>query len=345
MKKSKVIDYFITNKNINTKVKPNSKGEAFAPSNIALVKYWGKRDLELNTPNTNSLSISLQDKGATTAIEVINSDADIVYLNNNLVDYSSDFYKRIIRFLDLFRFSENYRYQIKTTTNIPVAAGVASSACGFAALVLALDNLFGWELSRQELSILARIGSGSASRSVYNGFVEWEQGEDNDLGLDSIAKQLDYTWNELRIGLIYVDKSKKKISSRDAMLSSVKTSPFYKTWPEIVSKDIQDIKQAIGDKDFYSLGQIAEQNAISMHALMQTSIPPVMYSTEDTIKNMQKVWYLREYDKVQVYFTQDAGPNLKLLFLDKDIKTIEANFPGLTIINPFNFYNYSFTKK
>jgi diphosphomevalonate decarboxylase len=316
---------------------PKKFGTAFAPSNIALAKYWGKRDLELNLPNTSSLSISLQHKGATTTVAILDATvtADVVLLNNNLMAPSSDFSVKISNFLDLFRgaLKLNCAFEVNTTSNIPIASGVASSACGFAALVLALDDLFNWKLPAASLSILARLGSGSAARSIFNGFVEWECGVAAD-GSDSYAKPLTATWPDLCVGLLLVTTAQKPVSSRIAMQQSVATSPFYKAWPAMVVDALHALKTAIASKDFELLGETAEQNALAMHAIMATSKPPLVYSIGATLELMQQVWALRR-DGVPVYFTQDAGPHLKLLFLQQDAAVVAQAFQSVEIIKPF----------
>lgn len=332
MPKNKVITEILHNKN---KTPKNKCGVSFAPSNIALCKYWGKRNELLNLPLTNSLSISLGDKGATTKIEISESATDKIYLNGIEVSEYNNFYKRISDFLNLFRFETNYKYIVQTTTNIPVAAGVASSACGFAALAKSVNNLFGWELEDKYLSIIARLGSGSASRSIWHGFVEWHKGLFDKIGMDSYAERLDYTWEELRVGLLLIDTNAKKISSREAMRLSVLNSPFYSIWPEEVSRSINLVKKALEEKNFSLLGETTEKNAICMHAIMQTTTPPILYSNKNTIDMMHKIWDLRK-DGMPIYFTQDAGPNLKLLFLEKDLSAIKEYFPDMQVAIPFH---------
>lgn len=158
---------------------------AFAPANIALCKYWGKRDTTLNLPLTSSLSISLGKKGATCTVQLSDQLQDICILNGKTLAVDSKFSTRITQFLDLFRPCEKMFFHVNSQMNIPLAAGLASSACGFASLVLALNDFFGWKLSQQELSILARLGSGSACRSLVQGFVEWQAGLRAD-GMDSL---------------------------------------------------------------------------------------------------------------------------------------------------------------
>ncbi len=311
---------------------------AFASSNIALCKYWGKRSLDLNLPINSSLSISLANKGATTKVSLINSDTDVVILNSNQVDNNSNFYKKIVKFLDLFKDqlpNNKTAFRVVTSSNIPIAAGLASSACGFAALVKALDQLFNWNLSLKELSILARLGSGSACRSLFDGFVKWHAGIQAD-GSDSFAERLNVSWPEFCIGLLIFDQKEKYLSSREAMLLSVETSPLYAVWPDLANQDLTVIESAINNQDFVLLGQTAEANALAMHSVMLSARPAIMYSNSETINNIEKIWNTRRKHNLELYFTQDAGPNLKLLFLAKDIALIKQFFPEVEIIQPFN---------
>lgn len=351
----------ILKEQINTAQRP--LGQAFAPSNIALCKYWGKRDEILNLPLTNSLSISLGNYGALTKISEINQSQDSIWvngqdwtnMNNQKTAQEKNFCLRLVAFLDLFRRTPNTHFRIETDLNIPIAAGLASSACGFAALVKALANLYHWNLETKYLSILARLGSGSACRSLWDGFVEWEKGERAD-GLDSHGvlcsesttekgrKQIEECIEEyedkfldFRIGLLIVNKTEKPISSRLAMQKTKETSPFFSEWPKKVQTDLIDLKTAIHTQDFSLLGHIAESNALGMHALMLTANPPILYSNPETIECMQAVWRARA-EGLSVYFTQDAGPNLKLLFLEKEAEALRERFKGLSVINPFSVH-------
>jgi diphosphomevalonate decarboxylase len=217
--------------------------------------------------------------------------------------------------------------------NIAVAAGFASSASGFAALVLALNNLFAWHLTKRELSILARLGSGSAARSLWLGFVEWHRGV-NMNGMDSYAEPLPDCWPGLCIGLLTISEAEKAISSREAMQRTVNTSVLYNSWPEKVAQDLKAIKQAINEQDFGLLGRAAEANALTMHATMLSSWPPICYFLSDTMAAMQHIWALR-HQGLSLYFTQDAGPNLKLLFLERDTEDVRQFFPSIEVVPVF----------
>ncbi len=308
----------------------NSKktGSAFAPINIALVKYWGKRDRKLNLPITNSLSVTLGSKGAYARISIIKHKRDKILINSKQITNSN-----LEKFLNLFRGPEQFHYQVEMDINVPVAAGLASSACIYASLVKALDDLHQWNLSNQELSVLARLGSGSACRSINKGFVEWHKGITQD-GKDSFAEQLPYIWPELRIGLSIVNENPKPISLRDAMQQTVATSPIYKSWPDQVAKDLITIKKALRAKNFTLLGETAEQNALAMHATMEQAKPPIIYTEPETKATIKKIQQLRK-SGLPIYFTQDAGANLKLLFLAKDTQKIRRHFPGIEVLAPF----------
>lgn len=305
---------------------------AFAPTNLALCKYWGKRDEELNLPVTSSLSITLDNKGAYTSIQYT-KDEDSYLVNGQKISMQTSFAKRLHDFLDLFRPNPHVFYHIETDLNIPVAAGLASSACGFAALVNALNNFYDWRLDKQKLSILARLGSGSACRSFWNGFVKWHVGSDP-AGMDSFATPLPQIWPELRIGILVLSKEAKPLSSREAMRRTVQTSTLYADWPQAVEADLFNLEQAIATEDFELFGKTAEANAVMMHELMLDAKPPIQYSLPETFAAMTMVQKMREAG-VEVYFTQDAGPNLQLLFRAKDTSLIKDVFENVTVITPF----------
>jgi diphosphomevalonate decarboxylase len=195
---------------------------------------------------------------------------------------------------------------------------------------LALNSFFGWNLSQKELSILARLGSGSACRSIYSGFVQWNKGERDD-GMDSFAEPFNGLWQELQFGIYMVSKEKKPIDSRTAMQKTVTTSPLYTLWPENVKKTISQIKEGIQHKNFSLFGSAIEQNALTMHATMFTTHPPICYWQEESLSAMRQIWKARQ-NGIEVYFTMDAGPNIKVLFLEKEEQQIRSLFPELSVI-------------
>ncbi len=313
------------------KINPiKSEGLAFAPANIALIKYWGKRNTDLNLPMNSSLSISMGDQGAYTKISV-NPQGDQVIFNDKPVFLEHIFAKKIIAYLNILDPRRPF-LKIETSLNIPPTAGLASSAAGFSALILALNDLCEWRMPLKNLSCLARLGSGSACRSLWSGFVEWHKGSNND-GTDCFAEPLPETIKDLRLGLLIVEECEKKISSREGMLQTVQTSPLYRSWPENAENDLILMKAALKCGDFEQLGSIAEHNALMMHATMMAARPSIVYSTPQTLEAMHKIWQLRR-EGIHVYFTQDAGPNLKLLFEESTAADLLRIFLDLRVIIP-----------
>lgn len=311
------------------------KGSAavYAPANIALVKYWGKRDEALNLPVTGSLSISLGPLGSHVELARGTGGADAVWLNGKPLPADSSFARRASAFLDLFRPRPDFVFELKARNTVPTAAGFASSASGFAALAKAADALFGWGLAPRELSVLARLGSGSAARSLENGFVEWHAGAAAD-GMDSFAERLDAAWPELRVGAVVLCADEKPVGSREGMKRSVETCEFYREWPGRVAKDLAALKAAIAAKDFAALGTIAEANALAMHALMAATRPPIVYALPETVAAMRAIWAARAAG-LALWFTMDAGPNVKLLFAARDEARVREVFPGVEVVAPF----------
>ena len=295
---------------------------AFAPVNIALVKYWGKRNEELHLPVTDSFSVSLAE-GTTTTLR--QGDTDSVTLNGIRLSPDSSFHRRLFQFLDLVRPSPSFFFSVETRNTVPTAAGLASSASGFAALALALNSFFGWGLSLQQCSVLARLGSGSACRSIFPGFVRWQKGIRED-GSDSYAVPYEDWWPELRLAVILLSKEEKPVSSGEAMRRTVATSPEYAFWPQRVAEDMEALLSALHKRDFAAFGATAERNALAMHSSMQAAVPPVCYWTKETRETIRAIRAARE-GGLGVYFTMDAGPNIKLLFLQHATPQVMELFP------------------
>jgi len=325
MKRQKFVDNLLK----RAKGKPATRGEAFAPSNIALCKYWGKRNAELNLPVNSSISISLGRLGSRTIIKFA-KNADRIYLNGKPAP--KGFATRLSTYLDLFR-SDGQFFEVRTKNNIPTAAGLASSASGFAALVKALDQLMGWGFNPRELSMLARLGSGSAARSMYDGFALWHCGQRAD-GMDSYAEEISKVWKNLRVGILEVSKVRKKIGSTEGMNRTRETSELYGSWPAQARCDHDELRTAIAGEDFPMLGKTAENNALAMHATMMAAWPPLCYWKPQSVALMNKVWAAREKG-MELYFTMDAGPNLKLLFLKENQAAVKNLFPKVQIVKPF----------
>jgi diphosphomevalonate decarboxylase len=299
-------------------------GEAYAPANIALCKYWGKRDARLKLPVTGSLSVSLGSHG--TRMTLRRAETDALTLNGETIDPGSKTFRRLFEFLDLLR-DPAHRLTIESHNTIPIAAGLASSASAFAAAVKAVEALYGWNLAPALRSILARLGSGSASRSVFEGFVEWHAGTAAD-GMDSFAEPVAPVWPDFRIGILTVSDAPKPVGSTEAMERTVRTAPLYTAWPQQVAHDLPRIRRAVLEHDFTTLGETAEHNALAMHATMIASRPPVLYWLPETTAHLHTVHRLRA-EGLPVYATLDAGPNIKLLYTAEHEAGLKTEFPNL----------------
>lgn len=309
---------------------PRASAVAYACANVALVKYWGKRDEALRLPETDSLSVSLGRMGTETRIEL--ADGDELLLNGARVAPEDPVATRVFDFLALFPVRPAGGFRVVTTNTVPTAAGVASSASAFAALVRALDGVYGWRLSDREMSVLARLGSGSACRSLWRGFVRWRRGERPD-GLDSHGEPLDANWPELRVGLWLVEGGPKAWRSGDAMAHCRATSPLYRAWLEVVRADLHEVEAAIAQRDIERLGRAAEGNALAMHAVMWAGRPPVRYWTAATLEAVREVEAARA-EGVPVWFTMDAGPNLKLLYETGAGARVRERWPHIEEVEP-----------
>jgi len=295
------------------------KKTAIAPANIAFIKYWGKKNEELRIPANASISMNLLGAVTTTTVEFSSSyPKDTIELTDG--SFSDGETRRITAHLDRIRQKAGIRdfARVVTKNSFPKSAGIASSASGFAALTLASAAAAGLSLPQKELTILARIGSGSACRSIPDGFVKWESGEKSE---ESYAHSLfphDY-W-DIRDVLVVVDQTSKKISSSDGM-KKAGTSPFWQERQRDIEKRIIQITKALEEKNFSEFGTILEDDCLSMHSVMMTQNPPLMYWNEATgncIRNVQK-W---RKDGLPVFFTIDAGPNVHCICEGKDEKQL-----------------------
>ena len=300
-------------------------GKARAYTNIALIKYWGKKNEELILPMNNSLSLTLD--AFYTETEVIFSDSftdDLFYLDHELQTEAAT--KKVSRFLDLVRIQANTNKRAKVISHnfVPTAAGLASSASGLAALASACNEALGLELDKQALSRLARRGSGSACRSIFGGFVEWEKGHDDQT---SYAQQIPSNGFEDKLAMVFVliNDQQKDVSSRDGMRRTVETSHFYQGWLDSVETDLRELKQAIAEKSFQKMGEIMERNGLKMHGTTLAANPPFTYWSPDSLKAMQAVRELRA-SGIPCYFTMDAGPNVKVLVEKKNQTAVQAKF-------------------
>jgi diphosphomevalonate decarboxylase len=302
------------------------KASAIAQANIALVKYWGKRNRELMLPYNSSISMTTDGLYSHTTVEFDKKyKEDIFILDGKEFKKGSKEYDEYIGlFLNLVRniAKTNLKAKIVSKNNFPTAAGLASSAAGFAALATACNKVLNLGLDKKGLSMLARRGSGSAARSIHGGFVEWKKGERED-GKDSFAEQIaDFQdWPDFRMVICVTSEKEKKVKSRAGMAQTVKTSPMYEGWLKSVDEDIKKVRNGIINKDFTLVGNTAERNCLKMHALMMTTDPPIIYWNKTTMEIINSVINWRDAGP-ESYFTIDAGPQVKIICIEKNVNEI-----------------------
>lgn len=307
------------------------KATAIANANIALVKYWGKRNKELILPFNSNISMTCDGLHTKTTVEFGDFSEDSIKINNEELQKDE---KDVMGHVDRIRKMANIKKKVKVISeaNFPVAAGLASSASGLAALTLAASKAAGLELSEKELTILSRRGSGSASRSISEGFAEWHKGVEED-GTDSYAESIapKNHWPEFRMIACIVSEAKKATSSRAGMSQTVKNCPYYEGWLKSIEQDLQNVREGIKNRDFTLVGSTAEHNALKMHATMITTTPSIIYWAPATVEIMHNIMAWRE-EGLESYFTMDAGPQVKILCLEKDLDEIQERLEKLDCI-------------
>ncbi len=298
-----------------------NSGKARAHTNIALIKYWGKADETYIIPMNNSLSVTLDRFYTETKVTFDESyDKDTLILNGEVVAENEAV--KISKFMDIVRElgGTSAHAYIESENYVPTAAGLASSASAYAALAAACDKALNLGLTGKALSRLARRGSGSASRSIYGGFVEWEKGHD-DATSYSFPVEADNWENDLAMIFVVINNKSKKVSSRAGMSLTRDTSRFYQYWLDHVDEDITAVKHAINQKDFKQLGEVIEANGLRMHATNLGAQPPFTYMVDDSYLVMDIVHQCREAGYL-CYFTMDAGPNVKILVEKKNQQAV-----------------------
>ena len=289
-----------------------SSATAQAQPNIALIKYWGKRDAALNLPAVGSISITLDALWTRTRVGFSAAQAQDQFSLNGRSDEAEA--RRVGACLDLLRerAGVSWRAQVDSRNNFPTAAGIASSASGFAALVTAASAALGLKLSDAEKSAFARRGSGSAARSIFGGYVEWAHGERPD-GTDSVARPLlDTAAWPLRVAVAITSTAAKEVGSSAGMRRTAETSPFQRAWIEGQEADLVAARAAIAAHDFERLAEISEHSCLKMHALALAARPGLIYWNAATIACIHRVRALRA-SGVPVFFTVDAGPQVKAI--------------------------------
>lgn len=292
---------------------------AIAHPNIALIKYWGKQDKPGNLPATPNLSVTLD--GLTTTTQITEAAQDRFVINGEVTQD-----QKIAQFLQRLRTAFDIPpLEIETENNFPTGAGLASSASGFAALMVAINHLCELGLNPEYTSEWARQGSASAARSLFGGFVSlvpptWRAQPAASIG----------HW-PLNIVIAITSESGKSVSSTEGMQRSSETSPFYNVWLRGAGDDYAEASDAIAARDFAKLAAVSELNCLKMHSVMLTSVPTLSYWNAATIQCMDSVRALRGQG-VMAFFTIDAGPQVKVMCQPQDVTAVEdalSRTPGV----------------
>ena len=292
--------------------------ESWAHPSLAIAKYWGKRPGGVNIPATPSVALTLGAMTAHTTVQVISDvqsqpEEDRVVLDGHLQDA-----RRFRPFFDTLRAAVDHRtgaeclsFSVESSNDFPTAAGLASSAAGFAALAAACVTALTGAPDMSTLSRLARVGSGSACRSIYGGFTRWNAGAEE-------AQQIrDETWwPDLRVVILPVTTAAKPLSSREAMNRTRDTSPFYNAWTEDAPTLAQEVEEAIANRDLERLGTAARNSYLRMFGTMLGAASPVLYWLPRSVAIIQELELMRSRG-IPAWETMDAGPQVKV-FTDRE---------------------------
>ncbi|MCS7011782.1 MAG: diphosphomevalonate decarboxylase [Anaerolineales bacterium] len=305
-----------------------SSATALAHPNIALIKYWGNRDEALRLPVNGSLSMNLAGLETRTTVTWGQSETDRLTINGIEVQGAS--LKRVSDFLDLVRQMAGLqeRAMVESQNNFPVGTGIASSASAFAALALAATAAAGLELEPAALSRLARRGSGSACRSVPDGFVEWLPGSGDD---DSFAISIapPEHWPLVDVIVIFSSKHKETGSTEGHRLAA--TSPLQAARIADAPRRLEICRRAILQRDFSAFAEVVELDSTMMHAVMMTSTPPLFYWQPATLEVLNLVRQARAQGTAACA-TVDAGPNVHIICEESAAKTVLQLLSGLSEI-------------
>jgi len=283
---------------------------ALSHPNIAFIKYWGNRDNALRIPSNGSISMNLASLETRTTVEISSELlSDSLTLNGHRE--SGIALERVKAFLDHLRDmnGKTIYAHVKSENNFPSSAGIASSASAFAALAAAGSRAFGMDLSEKELSILARRGSGSASRSIPGGFVEWHAGRTNARSYAETIAPVEH-WELWDCVVVITDLPKKTGSTEGHQVAA--TSPFQTARVKDAPRRLDICRRAILEKDFEALAEIIEIDSDMMHAVMMTSNPPLRYWSPKSLELMLEVTQWRK-NGIPAAYTLDAGPNVHVI--------------------------------
>ena len=290
-------------------------------ANIAIIKYWGKKDPIKMIPATSSISLTLENLFTETeisfitreeAIEKTGQASDLLYINGEL--QNEEQIKKIAKVVNLFRDDRSQLVKIDTTNNMPTEAGLSSSSSGLSAAIKACNKLFDKNLSREELAQISKFASGSSSRSFFGPVGMW----DKDTGEVSEVK----TDLKLAMIVLVLNEEKKIISSRKGMALCMETSTSFDEWIRQSEIDFENMKKYLSEGDFSKVGELTEENALRMHETTKNANPPFTYLTEKSFDAMEYVRELRKQGE-RCYFTMDAGPNVKVLCLEEDFERLK----------------------
>ncbi|HHF7437202.1 TPA: diphosphomevalonate decarboxylase [Streptococcus pyogenes] len=279
-------------------------------ANIAIIKYWGKENQAKMIPSTSSVSLTLENMFTTTSISFLPDTAtsDQFYINGVL--QNDEEHTKISAIIDQFRQPGQAFVKMETQNNMPTAAGLSSSSSGLSALVKACDQLFNTQLDQKALAQKAKFASGSSSRSFFGPVAAWDK--------DSGAIYKVETDLKMAMIMLVLNAAKKPISSREGMKLCRDTSTTFDEWVEQSAIDYQHMLTYLKTNNFEKVGQLTEANALAMHATTKTANPPFSYLTKESYQAMEAVKELRQ-EGFACYFTMDAGPNVKVLCLEKDL--------------------------
>lgn len=306
-----------------------STAAAAAHPNIAFIKYWGNQDDSLRIPANSSLSMNLDGLETRTTVQFDTSlESDQLILNGKPI--AGDALTRVSATLDrLRRLADlNTAALVSSENSFPAGAGIASSASAFAALALAGATALGLCLSERELSQLARTGSGSASRSIPGGFVEWQAGTDHDSSFATSIADPEH-WDLVDFIALVSPRHKEVGSSQGHRLAA--SSPLQKARVADAGRRLQICRKALLEKDFPSFAEVVEQDSNLMHSVMMTSSPPLFYWEPGTLEIINAVQEWRK-EGLQVCFTIDAGPNVHLICPGAEAEGVKRRLANLVNI-------------
>lgn len=306
---------------------------ATAPSNIALVKYWGKKDAATQWPANDSISMTLSESRTTTTARRIEGLVDWFTFGGVTISSETHRDHKIFRHLNRMReaLGVSGSLSVESQNTFPTGCGIASSASGFAALTLAsaaaLTDEFTWErlairgATQEKLAHLARLGSGSAGRSVFGGFVTWSAGENPESQRISQSFSPDH-WNLSDVIIVFSDQE-KHVSSSEAHIAAW-GSPLFPPRLSGIPERMRVTKQAIEKRDLAALGREMEADALEMHAVAMTGSPSVNYFRQDTVDYISWIRSERAAGLLPAWFTIDAGPNVHMICDSRDLNHVVA---------------------